>query len=173
MESARPWATARERGPYLLPQNLGRITNAPNHTKTARIRDCRSHLRTCRNVHPCSKEKVRVASLARDARRKRYIGHTCKKDGMLNTEQLCDGSRDDGHNGCSPRQNRGMGRELTRVHVYAVIKYPPDVYPEIDPSLPDYTCLRYIGFVLCWHPRIVWSGPWPVTRVSRGRCKDD
>ncbi len=171
MESARPWATARERGAYLLPQNLGRITNAPNHTKTARIRDCRSQLRTCGNVHPCSKEMVSVASLARDARRKRYIGHTCKKDGMLNTEQLCDGSRDDGHNGCSPRQNRGMGRELTRVHVYAVLKYP-DVYPEIDPSLPDYMCLRYsrlccVGIHVSYG--LVWS--LALTGVSRGRCK--
>ena len=37
---------------YLLSQNLGRVTDAPDHTKAARIRDCRSQLRTCCNIHP-------------------------------------------------------------------------------------------------------------------------
>jgi len=58
---------------YLLSQNLGRVSDATDHTKTARICDCRSQLRTCRNIHPC------------------------KKDRMLNPEQLCDGSRDERH----------------------------------------------------------------------------
>ena len=38
--------------PHLLSQNLGRVTDATDHTKTARICDCRSQLRTCRNIHP-------------------------------------------------------------------------------------------------------------------------
>jgi hypothetical protein len=38
--------------PHLLSENLGRVTDAPDDTKTARIGDCRSQFRTCRNIHP-------------------------------------------------------------------------------------------------------------------------
>ena len=38
--------------PHLSSQNLGRVTDATDHTKTARICDCRSQLRACRHIHP-------------------------------------------------------------------------------------------------------------------------
>ena len=47
------YAGEREKkGSHLLSQNIWRVTNAPNHTKAARVRDRRGQLRPSRNVHP-------------------------------------------------------------------------------------------------------------------------